>query len=91
MAYNAVAAIILFIIITLMLSIAALLLPIETRGRAMKVSSYCHKFEAVVMANTKTAKLLLCIFLHRTLGNKITPLKNFHKQSHKINFVYVFI
>ena len=60
MAYNAVAAIILFIIITLMLSLAALLLPIETRGRAMKVSSYCHKFETVAMANTKTAKLLLC-------------------------------
>ena len=80
MAYNAVAAIILFIIITLMLSLAALLLPIETRGIAMKVSSYCRKFKTVAMANTKTAKLLLCSYLslHRTLGNKITPLKNFH-------------
>ena len=53
MAYNAVAAIILFIIITLMLSLAALLLPIETRGRAMKVSSYCHKFETVAIAIPK--------------------------------------
>ena len=88
MAYNAVVAIILFIIITLMLSLAALLLPIETRGRAMKVSSYCHKFETVVMA-IPTQLSCDCISLHRTLGNKNTPLKNFHKQSHKINFVYI--
>ena len=53
MAYNAVAAIILFIVITLMLSLAALLLPIETRGRAMKVSSYCRKFETVAIATLK--------------------------------------
>ena len=44
MAYNAVAAISIFIIITGMISLAALLLPIETRGRAMKVTAirnYC--------------------------------------------------
>ena len=39
LSYNTIVTISLFIIITVMASLAALLLPIETRGRAMKVNS----------------------------------------------------
>ena len=54
--YNIIVTIILFIIITVMASLAALLLPIETRGRAMKVNS-------IVLLATCTVKCVL-LLLH---------------------------
>ena len=50
LAYTTIGTISLFIAFSVLAAVAALLLPIETRGRAMKVNSYCQYSNVCILS-----------------------------------------